>query len=78
MMTTELESRLEALEVKRNECAHGLKLAQMVLERATITHEYAKQALEDAQRQVNHVQMMLDDTENDIRRVMALLRGEAV
>lgn len=67
---------LDKLEQKRVECVMALKLATKVLEHTSITYEHANLALEDAQRQVNHWQMMLDDTDNDIRRAMEIERNE--
>lgn len=64
------------LETKREECRKNLEHFQHMLNGYKHTQRITELMVESAQRSVNHWQMELDDTDNDIRKAMEIERNE--
>lgn len=64
------------LETKREECRKNLEHFQHMLNGYKLTQRMTEIMVESAQRSVNHWQMELDDTENDIKKEMEIERNE--
>ncbi|MGF9909521.1 hypothetical protein [Brevibacillus porteri] len=73
-----VSDKLQELEKQRSLITVNLKSAQRGLQCTQEVRRLAESAEEEAQRQVNHWQDELDETDKQINRQMAIARNEEV